>query len=1188
MLRLPLRHAAVACALTLVSFLPFDASAQESPRAWMDGFSLVVLDTDDIDSLHRARKTITAHGGWIALMSPPSLLMGWIPPEVAMELRGKDNIRAIHYSEVDLNMAVTKAPETDYMLRSYNDIVSGRYDDQIIAMAKNGEPPSWPDDGRGGDAYPAEAFDYEEYLNLLIRNGLDPAELRENGTLTPDGSSGKRNQSDDMSGTVAVALFLVESDGTGSDPDAYTWDPQHVQDYINGTNVGLAWWSWISKLYNNCWVGFMVRPELPTNPNCQQPVEIVLHEQSWVSTMVDNVMTNFGFPGSHFSQTEAYNTWQVNTYGTDRAFCAFVGYNFGGPSELANNGPGAFAYLLGPYTFLLYQAHSWAPDQVFTHETGHIFGACDEYASGCSSCAQGCTHGFTLGNCEADVCFTPCMMASNTFTLCNFTDGHLGWRNNPCAPPPLTPPTITSLSPPSAQVGTTLDITVTGTDLLYGAFIELGANTTQNSTTYVNSTTVIVNVTIDEIADPGLRDAEIINRDLQSDILANGFDVIPTSRHYVDPLGSNTFPYTTRMTAANTLSDVFTAVGSGDSVLVVTGTTNPGTIQFTRAMKLYGGWDASFTSRDIVNAKSIFQVGANIQVKDTVTFDGFIFENGSGRNEVDPVEGVFGGALRVTNAELTVSNCELRNNSATAGGTNHGGGAIYVKQGTLNLIDSEIHGNESMRGGAIYMYQGSGTISGNHFHDNLVDAGGGTDYGGAIYLTECSNVNIEDNLFENNTGASFAGAVYVEDSSNIVIHGGTIQNTSSATDAGAIYASNSSLSVEDVIFIAPSTGGYGGAIQTVSGLSLTVSGNSFSGASGNIGGVLALDGGTADLRHNLFTGNDALFGSAIFATNLTGGSLFGNTIADNLGASSAVYLSESPLTVSNNILSNHAGQGFNCAGAALPVFSYNDVFATGLDPYLTCVPGVGSISADPNFVDAPGGDYHLGLHSAALDAGDPDPANNDPDGGRGDLGWYGSHSFVTEQPSYPAAPSVQTVGPDIVVSWSANPEGDIAQYAVYGSPSADFVPTAGNLRATVNAPTTMANLGPAAGDQYFKLCAVDLDGYSSGFSAEVQADATGTGTPIYRTRLLGNVPNPFNPSTLIQFEIARTGNASVRIYDVAGRLVRILLDEELDAGRHERSWDGRNNEGGRVASGSYFYRLETVDGSDTGKMLLVK
>jgi hypothetical protein len=85
-----------------------------------------------------------------------------------------------------------------------------------------------------------------------------------------------------------------------------------------------------------------------------------------------------------------------------------------------------------------------------------------------------------------------------------------------------------------------------------------------------------------------------------------------------------------------------------------------------------------------------------------------------------------------------------------------------------------------------------------------------------------------------------------------------------------------------------------------------------------------------------------------------------------------------------------------------------------------------------------------------------------------------------------------------------------------------------------------------------------------------------------------NVPNPFNPATTIRFSLARAGRASLAIYDVAGRLVRRLVDEERAAGRHEVRWDGRDARGHRVASGIYFYRLEAGDRLAIRKMALMK
>ena len=76
------------------------------------------------------------------------------------------------------------------------------------------------------------------------------------------------------------------------------------------------------------------------------------------------------------------------------------------------------------------------------------------------------------------------------------------------------------------------------------------------------------------------------------------------------------------------------------------------------------------------------------------------------------------------------------------------------------------------------------------------------------------------------------------------------------------------------------------------------------------------------------------------------------------------------------------------------------------------------------------------------------------------------------------------------------------------------------------------------------------------------------------TRLLRNYPNPFNPSTKIVFRMERDAQTSLRVFDVHGRLVRTLVDSYLAAGQREVQWDGRDDHGRALASGTYFMRLE--------------
>jgi Ca-activated chloride channel homolog len=90
-----------------------------------------------------------------------------------------------------------------------------------------------------------------------------------------------------------------------------------------------------------------------------------------------------------------------------------------------------------------------------------------------------------------------------------------------------------------------------------------------------------------------------------------------------------------------------------------------------------------------------------------------------------------------------------------------------------------------------------------------------------------------------------------------------------------------------------------------------------------------------------------------------------------------------------------------------------------------------------------------------------------------------------------------------------------------------------------------------------------------------------------------NYPNPFNPATTISFDLPNEGQVTLKIYDVTGRLVRVLVQEHKLAGTHSILWDGLDDAGQKVAAGIYLYRVEFVDAAGeklvvTRKMSLVK
>lgn len=92
-------------------------------------------------------------------------------------------------------------------------------------------------------------------------------------------------------------------------------------------------------------------------------------------------------------------------------------------------------------------------------------------------------------------------------------------------------------------------------------------------------------------------------------------------------------------------------------------------------------------------------------------------------------------------------------------------------------------------------------------------------------------------------------------------------------------------------------------------------------------------------------------------------------------------------------------------------------------------------------------------------------------------------------------------------------------------------------------------------------------------------------SPIARASLF---PNPFNPSTRISLELTRPTHVRVRIYDVLGRLVATVWEGVLAAGTHRLQWDGANRFGRRVASGTYFVRVESGNVVRTLKLTVVK
>jgi hypothetical protein len=118
--------------------------------------------------------------------------------------------------------------------------------------------------------------------------------------------------------------------------------------------------------------------------------------------------------------------------------------------------------------------------------------------------------------------------------------------------------------------------------------------------------------------------------------------------------------------------------------------------------------------------------------------------------------------------------------------------------------------------------------------------------------------------------------------------------------------------------------------------------------------------------------------------------------------------------------------------------------------------------------------------------------------------------------------------------------------------------------------------------------ALGSDPADAGSIPSVTAVDAGAGAAPAVTRLHANRPNPFNPATVIPYDVGRAARVRVEIFDVRGRAVRRLVDAVQKPGRYEARWDGRDDGGALSASGRYYVRLTVGFTARTRGIVLVK
>ncbi len=450
---------------------------------------------------------------------------------------------------------------------------------------------------------------------------------------------------------------------------------------------------------------------------------------------------------------------------------------------------------------------------------------------------------------------------------------------------------------------------------------------------------------------------------------------------------------------------------------------------------------------------------------------------------------------------------------------------------TIAHGNGDLVGGDNRRGGGMYNEDASPTITHCVFTDNQ-SVGGSYCWGGGLY-NEDSSPLVTGCSFVANTAGRGGGAVVNMGSSLPVFRQCVFQDNQAGLvdsgngDGGAFYNSDyAQPRLVDCTFENNRSNYNGGALYNTGshGQVSAVGCRFLNNSTGMYGGAVYNTGTDPTLTQCVFHGNTATAGNA------HGGVIY-STSSSPVLTNCVLYDNESGC-VGNGIYSVQFSDPVitNCILSGSDVV-YDGSYSAAVVTYCNIQQagyedaGLHNNAGDPLFVDPEAGDFHLQAGSPCIDAGNS-----------------------------------QAVPLD---SCDLDLDGDCAEVL----PRDLF----GNARCADDPATADTGQGPGA--------VVDMGVHELGnVSAVPQAQAL----------RLTAYPNPFNPALELRFSVESAGQVRLEVFDLRGGLVRVLVQERLEAGDHTFAWDATDQRGGRVGAGVYLARLWTGAGQATRKLALVK
>ena len=193
-------------------------------------------------------------------------------------------------------------------------------------------------------------------------------------------------------------------------------------------------------------------------------------------------------------------------------------------------------------------------------------------------------------------------------------------------------------------------------------------------------------------------------------------------------------------------------------------------------------------------------------------------------------------------------------------------------------------------------------------------------------------------------------------------------------------------------------------------------------------------------------------------------------------------------------------------------------------------------------------------------------------------------------PGAPTGVVAAVSGGVVYLEWAHSDANDLDYYAVYRSTDPEFVPSEENMIGSSEG-SDFADDVEELGDYYYGVTALDLHENESAPSEFVNVTLLSLddirGLPEVFT-LHQNYPNPFNPNTQIEYALPTDANVSVVIYDLMGRQISTLVNQQVSAGYHSVMWNATSDMGSPVSAGVYIYTITANDFRDVKKMILLK